>query len=197
MYSLTQDINSLEKVFALVDATGIVLFPLTEADIYSRNQPNENYYPCFRNVTPEYNPFCQYLVEKPVIVGNYVIINYDVVPIPIDHLFDELNAPRDSVGPEFNISHVPMSLLASFDASVTYKVTSLLDAWAKTRRYDNIGSLADYRDSPIEKFRNEGLRGQLIRDTTWFQLTNYLGGILTGVIPIPMSWAEIEDVWIS
>ena len=91
-------------------------------------------------------------------------------------------------------TYCQMTLLASFDASVTYKVTNLLDSWAKTRRYDNIGSLADYRDSPIEKFRNEGLRGQLIRDTTWFQLTNYLGGILTGVIPIPMSWAEIEAV---
>lgn len=194
MHTTTQGFSPSEKIFALVDDTGIVLFPLTEADIYSRNQPNENYYPCFRNVTPEYNPFYQYLIDKPVIVGNYVIVNYEIATIPIEHLFNELIALRDSVGPEFNITHVPMTLLASFDAAVTYKVTEMLNTWARTRRYDDIGSLVDYRDDPVEKFRNEGLRGQYIRSTTWFQLTNYLAGIVAGTIPMPMSWAEIEAV---
>lgn len=185
---------SQEPVFALVNNNSIVIYPLSEADIYARNQPNETYYPCFKNIQPEYNLFCQYLVEKPVVVGTYVIVNYEIATIPIDHLFDELAVLRAEYGETFDISHVPLTLLASFEVSVTFKVTTLLNQFAATRRYGDINSLADYRDSPVEKYRNEGILGRTLRDTTWFQLETYLVGIMSGTVPLPDSWDDIAAV---
>lgn len=184
---------SSELQYALVDGdNNIVIYPLTREDIYTRNQPNENYYPCYRNIKPEYNPLSQYLEDAPVVVGNYVIVNYIVRAIPIEQLFDQLQEIRVAVGETFSIADVPSQLLQAFSASVVLKVETTMNAFAKTRKYDSISSAADYRDSPVEKYRLEGIRARYLRDTSYYTLETEFYRIVTGQVPVPSAWSDIE-----
>lgn len=180
-----------EQEYALVVDNQVILFPLTEADIYARNQPNEDYYRCYRNIEPKYNHLCEYLEDVPVVVGGHVIVNYRVMPVPVEDLFAQLDVIRTEVGETFSIADVPSELLLAFSASVTLKVETAMNTFAKTRKYDTISSAADYRDSPIEKYRLEGIRARNLRDTSYYALEVYFYQIVTGQVPVPTS---LEDI---
>lgn len=67
-----------------------------------------------------------------------------------------------------------------------------LDAFAKTRDYDNIMSAATYATSPNTSFANEGKCCVEVRDATWAKLYEILNDVKNGTREAPSSFAEIE-----
>jgi len=68
-----------------------------------------------------------------------------------------------------------------------------LDSFAKTRNYDGILSLCTYATSANPKFRQEGLYGVEVRDSTWAKLYEILAEVEAGTRPVPSGYAGIES----
>lgn len=72
-------------------------------------------------------------------------------------------------------------------------VQSRLDAFARSRNYDNILSACTYATSSITKFKSEGQCCVKSRDDTWVKLFEILAQIDKGDRPLPESYADIES----
>lgn len=69
-----------------------------------------------------------------------------------------------------------------------------LDTFAQTRGYDNILSVCTYASSSSSTFRVEGEYGVIARDDTWNKLYHLLELVESGLIPVPNSYEEIENL---
>ena len=186
----------MEKVYALVQDREITLYPLTQDQINQRNSPYEDYFEVFYNQKPVYTPLTQYLEEIPVVIANYVLVNYEVKLKTIEHLLGEIFEVAGTIvngNPFIDITQVPSDLLTATVDLVKIRTQSLLDNFAKTRDYDDIKSVCSYKDSTVEKFRLEAVRAIYLRDMTWGSLNNYLNNVLTGNTSAPLGWNDIVD----
>lgn len=68
-----------------------------------------------------------------------------------------------------------------------------LDAFARTRNYDDIKSASDYAGCSVERFNTEGTYCRDVRAETWAALYTMLDEVNAGTRPIPASLADIED----
>ena len=103
----------MEKVYALVTEGNISLYPLTQDQINQRNSPYEDYYEVFYNQKPIHTPLTQYLEETPVVIANYVLVNYEVKLKTIEHLLGEIFEIAGTIvngNPFIDISQVPSDL---------------------------------------------------------------------------------------
>lgn len=66
------------KKYALVINNQIEIYPLTPGDIIERGKAYEDYYEVFYNQRPTYNELTEYLEEVPVVIADYVLVNYVV-----------------------------------------------------------------------------------------------------------------------
>ena len=66
-----------------------------------------------------------------------------------------------------------------------------LDDFAQTRRYDNIQSASDYRDSIVHKFQIEGKYCSDIKSLTWDALEKVMIAVQTGRLSMPSSFDDI------
>lgn len=184
----------MQKVYALVAEGNIALYPLPQDQINQRNIPYEDYFEVFYNQKPVYTPLTQYLEETPVVIANYVLVNYEVKLKTIEHLLGEVFEVAGTIvngNPFIDISQVPSDLLAATVDLVKIRAQSLLDNFAKTRDYDDIKSVCSYKDSTVEKFRLEAVRAIYLRDTTWESLNNYLNNVISGTASAPLEWNDI------
>ncbi len=180
-----------EKIYALVEHRQIVLFPLTEDDINQRNIPNDNYHLCYFDDEPTYDPILEYVVEIPKLIGISVFVRHEVRKRTIDEVFTFVAGLQTGETP-ITIADVPLPLFYSIVKLVKDKTQSLMDAFAATRGYDNMGSLCNYNTSSVLSYQQEAARGIYLRDTTWTNLNNYINGVQTGEHPVPTSWSQIE-----
>ena len=184
----------MQKVYALVKDREILLYPLTQEQINERNAPYEDYFEVFYNQRPTYTALTQYLEETPVVIANYVLINYEVKLKTIEHLLGEIFEIAGTIvngNPYIEISQVPGELLGATIDLVKIRTQSLLDNFAKTRDYDDIKSVCSYKDSTVEKFRKEATRAIYLRDMTWESLNNYLNNVISGNTSAPLGWVDI------
>ncbi|MEY2909068.1 MAG: hypothetical protein RLZZ602_1591 [Pseudomonadota bacterium] len=77
---------------------------------------------------------------------------------------------------------------------LTQNVQNRLDVFAKTRGYDSILSATTYVDDPNPKFAQEGEYCKNARSQTWKKLYEILDGVLSGEIPEPSSYSDIEPL---
>ncbi len=184
----------MDKVFALVIDNVISIYPLTLQQIIERDAPYEDYFDVFFNQKPTYNHPTEYLVETPIVISNYVLVNYEVKLKTIEQLLQEVFAIAGSIvdgSPVVDISKTPPELMYAVVDLVKIKTQALLDTFAKTRDYDDIKSVCSYSGSNTEKFRVEAARAIELRDNTWVQLNVYLSQVMTGAIQPPLSWDDI------
>ena len=184
----------MDKVFALVIDNVISIYPLTLQQIIERDAPYEDYFDVFFNQKPTYNHLTEYLVETPIVISNYVLVNYEVKLKTIEQLLQEVFAIAGTIvdgAPVVDITKTPQDLLYAVVDLVKIKTQALLDDFAKTRDYDDIKSVCSYNDSNIEKFRTEATRAIYLRDMTWAQLNAYLGNVINGTVPPPLSWDDV------
>ena len=184
----------MSKIYALVVDRDITVYPLTPEEIVQRNAPYEDYFEVFYNQKPVYTPLTQYLEETPVVIANYVLVNYEVKLKTIEHLLGEIFEVAGAIvnnQPSIDISQVPSDLLKATVDLVKIRTQDLLDSFAKTRDYDDIKSVCSYKDSTVEKFRLEAVRAIYLRDTTWESLNNYLNNVISGNASAPLGWKDI------
>ena len=67
-----------------------------------------------------------------------------------------------------------------------------LDAFARTRQYDDIKSASDYAGCSVPKFDIEGTYCRDARALTWDALYRILGEVQAGTRPVPTGFADIE-----
>lgn len=68
----------MSKIYALVEDRQITVYPLTPEEIVQRNAPYEDYYEVFFNQKPVYKALTEYLDETPIVIYNYVLVNYEI-----------------------------------------------------------------------------------------------------------------------
>lgn len=67
-----------------------------------------------------------------------------------------------------------------------------LDAFARTRNYDDIKSASDYAGCSVPKFNAEGTYCRDARAQTWDKLYDMLAEVQAGTRPMPASFADVE-----
>jgi hypothetical protein len=86
--------------------------------------------------------------------------------------------------------------LAAFNRArfnqIVAEAQARLDAFARTRNYDDIKSASDYAGCSVDRFNIEGTYCRDVRAQTWDALYAMLDEVNAGTRPIPASLAEIE-----
>jgi hypothetical protein len=77
---------------------------------------------------------------------------------------------------------------------VSKQVGEALDAFAKTRNYDDVKSVATYVNSSVPQFKAEAERVIALRDQSYANLYQFIQEVTTGVKPVPKSYAEVQVV---
>lgn len=82
----------------------------------------------------------------------------------------------------------------ALQASIVQATQARLDAFARTRQYDDIKSASTYSGCSVTKFDVEGTYCKNIRAETWNVLFNVLGEVEAGTRQIPTSFADVEPL---
>lgn len=186
-----------DTIYALVDKSNILLYPMAIEDINARDNPTETYYKCFFDDTPSYDPITETLVEDPHVIGECVYVIRRVTDKDLDAIMAELNtfiANELANNRVPTVTSLPNGVLDSIMNLTVKRVQLSLDEFAKTRGYDDIRSLCTYATSTNAKFKTEGERGIVLRDLTWDALYDYMGTVSAGGIPYPFTWNNISSV---
>ena len=81
---------------------------------------------------------------------------------------------------------------AALQASIVQAAQARLDAFARTRQYDDIKSASTYAGCSVPKFNTEGSYCQDKRAETWAALYDMLAEVQAGTRPMPAGFADIE-----
>lgn len=95
-----------------------------------------------------------------------------------------LSAEQTAANQEAQTQRVKASIVAATQAR--------LDAFARTRGYDDIKSASDYAGCSVPQFSSEGIYCRDARAETWAQLYDMLAEVQAGTRPVPNSYADIE-----
>jgi hypothetical protein len=77
-------------------------------------------------------------------------------------------------------------------ADIVAATQARLDAFARTRSYDDIKSASTYAGCSVPKFNTEGSYCQDRRAETWAKLYEMLDEVNAGTRPMPSSFADVE-----
>ena len=187
---------SHERIYALVEDNHIVAYPLTVTDINARATPTESYYPCFFGSNRPTPSLTHKVVVEPIVIGPAVFVQESLAVKTIEELFADLHAiatSYDEAGqPYLDRAKIEPAMYTAFLEIVRIEVQARMDAFAKTRGYDDMKSLCNYGTSTDPIYQAEAARGIYLRDTIWRELFIYFEGIVDGTQPIPSAWTDIE-----
>lgn len=82
--------------------------------------------------------------------------------------------------------------LQALQAGIVHQTQQRLDAFARTRNYDNILSACTYASSKVAKFAAEGQYAVTARDDTWDTLHTIMLGVQAGTHSMPSGFEDIE-----
>lgn len=185
-----------DTVYALVDKKSVLLYPITIEDINTRDNPTETYYKCYFDDEPIYDEVTEVLAEDPHVIGECVFIMYKVVDKDLDAIMVALNAfiTNELANNRMpTVTTLPDGMLGSIMQLTLKRVQASLDAFAKTKEYDDMRSLCTYATSTNPTFKAEGERGIVLRDLTWASLYTYMGTVSAGALPYPFTWDNIAS----
>ena len=77
-------------------------------------------------------------------------------------------------------------------AEIVAATQERLDAFARTRNYDDIKSASDYAGCSVPRFDAEGTYARDARAETWAALYVMLAEVQAGTRPMPTGFADIE-----
>ena len=108
-------------------------------------------------------------------------------------------AAPDDVGPGwlyadgvFTPPAPPVKTPEQIQAEVVAATQARLDAFARTRHYDDIKSASDYAGCSVPRFDVEGTYCRDARAETWAALYTMLDEVQAGTRPMPTGFADIE-----
>ena len=141
--------------------------------------------------------------DSPIIVrsdGSYTITRNDLpYHVPSSGEWAELHAEvsihaarhPERVEHEVVTEPTPEELREKARQHYTYLVQKRLNAFARTKTYDNIFTACTYATSTVPAFAVEGQYCVEARDATWSAANAIMNAVLAGERPIP-AWEELE-----
>lgn len=180
-------------VFARIKGSVILEYPITSEEIHNRRIPLSAYNQVIYTNNPKVEDHQTYDVQKTV-VGKFLHITFVVRNMTLDELLTSLLVREKQTNSQ--ATRVSLSNVTAEDAKAVSKATEVeavkrLNEMAQERRYDSIDSASSFRDSHIEKFRNEAERMIFVRSQLFADLEEYETKVLTGQLPIPTSASEV------
>lgn len=190
-----------EQIYAKVTDGKVTEFPVKESYIIARGQSTAAYTKCVFDPRPDvpefYNLATKTSVVTPTSGSAYVRVTYDVLPMALEQVLQLLpNASKYG-----RMQNIPLNYETTYGGTLPSqtlfeKVVSMvrdrtqenLDAFAKTRSYDDIKSAAAYSDSVVPKYHDEGNFCKVLRDTTWAALEIYTEKVLASQVVLPYRW---------
>lgn len=189
-------------VYARLKDGKIAEYPVFAIHIKNRAHPLDWYTPVIYLEKPEYDKRYQSLKEELQITGNYVIASYNIKPLSVNTMLNNLfypngriniTNPGEQVEPEeISIADVDQDLFAKIVERVSFEVGQSLDTFVVTRGYDDVKSCASYVNSSNPQFQAEATRTIALRDQTYTNLYTYLDTLISGTNPLPKSFNEIK-----
>lgn len=129
-------------------------------------------YPVAPTVPPNYDPLTQTLREDtPVQINGQWVQVWEVRAASAEEIAQRQQAIKDQI---------------------TVDVQARLDAFAKTRGYDNIVSACSYATSTHPRYGAEGRYCVAVREQTWDAMFAIEADVLAGTRPIPSGYQDIE-----
>lgn len=86
----------------------------------------------------------------------------------------------------------PSKTTEEIQAEIVAATQARLDAFARTRHYDDIKSASDYAGCSVPRFDAEGTYCRDARAETWEALYTMLAEVQAGTRPMPAGFADIE-----
>lgn len=87
----------------------------------------------------------------------------------------------------------PVKTPSEIQAEIVKATQARLDAFARTRNYDDIKSACTYAGCSVPKFNAEGSYCQDRRAETWDKLYAMLAEVQAGTRPMPTGFADVES----
>lgn len=184
---------SQEKVYLRV-VNGQVLYPITMAQIVASGEPFELFKEVIFAQKPVINQF-QQLKEKLTVYEDGVgRVDWIVEELSLNHVLGMLQPRDNETGQVKTIAYadIPMEISVWVAKKIVEEVQKRLDAFAATRQYDSITTVASYAPSSRAKRSAEGQRAVEVRDTVWDLIYSYQDAVQSGATPVPRSFDEIE-----
>ena len=174
-------------VFARVVDGLIVEYPVLYKHIVNRDGPKNQFKQVVVAAKPAFDDRIQKLTENVTMEKGLPTVGYKVADLTVDEILaklwrDKANITMADVAPEV---FQKVSFLS--DAYATHQ----LDAFAQSRRYANMASLATYTNDPVEQNSLDAVRGVNLRSQIYGALKQFEHDVFTGVRPVPKSFADI------
>ena len=169
------------NVYAKAKDGVIVEYPVYDVHIAARYEPVSNYTPVVFTSKPK-PALDEWVREVIELVAGVPTVRYELVKYTSEQLVLLL---KDVV-----LSNPQAAVI--YQRAVVDLVQQRLDAFARTRGYDNILSACTYATSAVPKFAQEGQAAVNLRDQTWAALYALLDEVQAGARPVPADFAEIE-----
>lgn len=178
--------------FALIENDIVTQYPITYEDINAANDPSKLYVKCYDSIKPVIdNNIIDFYKKEPIYMGPAfgVHVIYSIARKTIEEVFVDIGLVP---GNTLTINDITQEQLDAMIILVKERAQLDLDTFAQTKGYDDIKSVCTYINSNITQYHDEAIRAIDLRDTTWQNLYNYLNQLLTGALPLPTSWSEIQ-----
>ena len=182
----------------------VVEYPVYELHIKNRAHPKEWYTEVVHLQKPVIDERHQQIRQELEITGKIIVAKYVAVPLSVDAILDKLfypegrfnrENPMEQVEPvELAIGGIDPELVSIITERVSQQVGQALDAFAKTRNYDDVKSAATYVNSAVPQFKAEAERVIALRDQSYASLYQFIQDVATGAKPVPKTYAEVQAI---
>lgn len=187
---------SQEKVYLRV-VNGNVIYPVSMANIVASGEPAELYKEVIFAPKPSITQFQQLKENLTVYEDGVGRVDYTVEELSLNHFLGLLQPKNLETGvvKTVEFKDIPNDVAIWVTKKIEEEVQARLDAFANTRRYYNIASVASYATSKRTERAIEGQRAVDVRDTVWDLIYSYQAAIQAGTTPVPRSFDEIEAMF--
>ncbi len=197
--------DSAEKIYAKVVDGKVIEYPVKESYIAARGQSLAAYTECVFDRKPDvpnfYNLATTTKVVTPDTGSTYVQVSYNLLPMSLEQVLQSLpnaqkyarmqNIPLNSET-TYGGTYPSQTLFEQIVAMVRTRVQENMDAFAQTRKYDDIASAISYENSVVPKYHDEGGFCHSLRDWTWAALELYTEKVLKSEVVLPYRWELVS-----
>jgi hypothetical protein len=133
---------------------------------------------------------------KYAIIEGGIVVNIALADAPLAENWIEATADAQIGGAYDGQFHPapppPPPTPEEIQAEIVVATQNRLDAFARTRHYDDIKSASDYAGCSVQRFAVEGAYCRDARAETWAALYDMLDEVQAGTRPMPTGFADIE-----
>lgn len=186
------------EIYCRVENGVIIEYPVYAVHIRNRSHPFDMYTKVAFANKPELPPFAVY-TSKIEMTAGIPLVTYGIEYKSLQTILNEIHnntgaplLPGETAPAAVEFQDIPAATVARVVELAKKLADEHMTAWAKTREYDDIVSVATYATSKNTARAAEGQKAVDNRDAVWDAYYNYLGKVIAKVVPVPRTIAEIS-----